>query len=458
MPNSLNGKRHLHHPLLRRRVPVVGRRPPSPRYLWPRFPWPRYAPPPPRRQRPSCRGQLPSRCAWPGLSYNNRRAAAPPLDFAPLASGGPARKPERRATGPPPALMAGAGAAPLAVVALIWILAGNRGDVPAKLRPGPRRRPSPQPQTGIARSRRCEAPTHIAQNHRQSRGRRSRHPRTKTRRTWQTLPPLKDEPSVAEAHGDEPEAEGNLGMGGRLPPRAAPPRCSAVQAAVAEIQSLLKTEYAAAKKVGQKVALAEKLLGLAQESDIPTERFALLSEANRLAIACRGIRPGATSDRRPAAEWTVDRLTIGNETIGTAGDKELPAAAREGLVEVLLPLVDEAAADGRYDLARRLASSGLAAARKTNDGEVVKSLSRRARDITAQEKLAQAAEEAREGAERKPNDGQAHLKLGKFLCLIVGDWTDGPASLAAGERQHARLGRPAGTGRGRFTRRTSGTG
>ncbi len=75
VPNSLNGKRHLHHPLLRRRVPVVGRRPPSPRYLWPRFPWPRYAPPPPRRQRPSCRGQLPSRCAWPGLSYNNRRSA-----------------------------------------------------------------------------------------------------------------------------------------------------------------------------------------------------------------------------------------------------------------------------------------------------------------------------------------------------------------------------------------------
>ncbi len=174
---------------------------------------------------------------------------------------------------------------------------------------------------------------------------------------------------------------------------------------MADIQSLLKTEYGAAKKVEQKVALAEKLLSLAQESDVTTERFALLSEANRLAVAAGAFALRSTLDAQ-AAEWTIDRLTIAAETIGTAGDKELPPAARKELVEFLLPLVDEAAADGRYDLARRLASSGLAAARKTNDGEVVKSLSRRARDITAQEKLAQAAEEAREGAERNPTMGR----------------------------------------------------
>ena len=80
-----------------------------------------------------------------------------------------------------------------------------------------------------------------------------------------------------------------------------------------------------------------------------------------------------------------------------------------------------------------MAAAGLAAARKTNQTDTAKTLTRLGKELAAGEKLAASAANAQTRLEQNPDDFQANETLGKYLCLYIGDWPAGLPHLARAE-------------------------
>ena len=361
---------------------------------------------------------------------------ANPLDFDPLAESTSPRHRKRKSAARQPALLVGAGAALVAVVGLVWALTAGSSD-----------RPMQSPTSQIAAANRASSgadpstdPTRAAnQAGRQKPGQASHASDTGSRAASPESSaengPAAEGDDVSAAMADStPEAMDDADRGSDHASDAAAadhsarepvPAEAALKTAVADVQASLKAEFSAAKKPAQKVALAEKLLALAQDSNAAVERYALLSEAKRLAASAAAVALAMQATDAIAEQFDVDRLASAAELLDALGEKELSPAARSEVVEVVLPLVDEAAAGGQFKLGRRLATIGLAVARKANQADAIKTLTRQTQDLAAAEKLADTADAARKVLETKPDDGEAHLTLGKYLCLVVGDWESG---------------------------------
>ncbi len=228
------------------------------------------------------------------------------------------------------------------------------------------------------------------------------------------------------AAADQPAAETSTES------RAAVPDEAALKPAVGVIHTLFKDEFAKAKKPADKVALAEKLLAMAGESEVEAERYALLAEVRSLGIAAAQPALVAQAVSAMSETFAIDRLTTLAVALEECGGKEWPIAARKELVAEVAPLVDEALSAGQFKLARRLAAVGLAATRKTNQAAEGKQFARQGKEAAALEKQSLEVETARRTLANSPDDAAANTMLGKYLCLLRADWEQGLPHLAKG--------------------------
>ncbi len=220
--------------------------------------------------------------------------------------------------------------------------------------------------------------------------------------------------------------------------RLDPPAADQIAAAVTEIQRVLRDDFSAAKKPAEKTAMAEKLLALVPDSSDASERYALLAEARRLATAANNPALALQAADALAESFAVDRFELLAKTAEDLAERELPTAARKELVEAIEPLVEQALAAGQFAPGRRLAALGLAAARKSNQTDIAKALTRLGKELAAGEKLAASAADARSRLEQNPDDPQANETLGKYLCLYAGDWPAGLPHLARADNAALR--------------------
>jgi hypothetical protein len=220
--------------------------------------------------------------------------------------------------------------------------------------------------------------------------------------------------------------------------RAAVPGEAAIKPAVAEIHALFKNEFAKAKKPADKIALAEKLLAMAGESEAAVERYALLGEVRSLAFAAAQPALMVQAVSALSEAFAVDRLAELTAAVEECGGKEWPLAARKELVEQITPLVDEAIAAREFKLARRLATVGLAATRKTNQSAEGKNFAAQVKEAAGLEKLAEETGAARKKLALTPDDPAANAAVGKYLCLSLGKWKAGLPHLAKGNDELLR--------------------
>jgi len=95
-------------------------------------------------------------------------------------------------------------------------------------------------------------------------------------------------------------------------------------------------------------------------------------------------------------------------------------------------LADNAADADDYDRATELASLGLAAARKTRDGELVKQIVAREKQIKEAAETYARAKTALETLENDPANPTANQAAGEYYCFVKKDWTKGVPMLALG--------------------------
>jgi hypothetical protein len=101
------------------------------------------------------------------------------------------------------------------------------------------------------------------------------------------------------------------------------------------------------------------------------------------------------------------------------------AAERASQAELALGLVDQSMATDSFDRAVDLANLGLLEARKAHNAQLLQQA--HARLANCQQKAAQAA------LDKTPDDPDANLAVGRYLCFTKGDWERGLPKLALGK-------------------------
>jgi WD40 repeat protein len=241
----------------------------------------------------------------------------------------------------------------------------------------------------------------------------------------------------------------------KAPPAAekAPPKRAAVPSKdeQADAEKLIKKRYEAEyKKPAERGDLARKLLDKAKATnDDPTGRFVLLREARDLAAQAADPVTALQAADQLVQLYEVDApLDMKQTALAAAAKAATTAAASKAVAESALALLDDVLADDDYKAAGELTRLADAAARKAQGG-VLARVTARTKEVRDAEKDYEGYKAARAKLKDEPDDKDANLTAGKYLCLRKGDWDRGLPFLAKGSDQalaepaKADLARPA---------------
>jgi len=185
-----------------------------------------------------------------------------------------------------------------------------------------------------------------------------------------------------------------------------------------------------------KAALAADLLHQADDpSNSPAAQFVLLRDAADVSAGVGDVRTSMTAITAAARRY---RLEPAQELKVRAGGMVLAARAAtevEALKDIIgqsLSLSESALRLEQFDTADRLVAAAGVAAAKTKDGALVRSVQDQSRDLNAARVASVAARAAAEVLAKSPADLAANLTLGRYRCLVLGDWDGGLPLLAKG--------------------------
>jgi len=211
------------------------------------------------------------------------------------------------------------------------------------------------------------------------------------------------------------------------------PSADARNAAAALVKDVYGEEYATAANSEQKAALAQKLLQAAKGMQQGTaNQYELLRVAWDLATQAGDAQLAMQITDEIVRVYAVDAPNARLATIKTTDKFARSSAQRAALATATLQLADEAADADDYDRATELASLGLAAARKARDGELVKQIVAREKQIKEAAEIHAKAQVALETLENDPANPAANQAAGEYYCFVKKDWTKGVPMLALG--------------------------
>ncbi len=188
----------------------------------------------------------------------------------------------------------------------------------------------------------------------------------------------------------------------------------------------------AARSAAERVALVEQLAALVEKTEDSTERFVLLRCAAELATEAGEGKRMMQLVSQIAEEFEVDRLRVFAAMLDGYSKKVENEEQIGVLVQSSAPVIDEAIAVGRIDLADSL-SAAVYRACQLAPGRAYRAEAlgrrRKVQELRAQWDAMQAASAK---LQANPNDAESHTVLGRWLCFTQGDWQQGLPHLAQG--------------------------
>ena len=230
--------------------------------------------------------------------------------------------------------------------------------------------------------------------------------------------------------------------GSTAPPSQRQPIPSGAELKVSRdlLRELYQSDYAAATSTSQRVQLARKMLG--RLSDLGTDtagQYALLEIAKQIAV-----QAGDVELALDAADQLLVRFELEGGHLFETFEKVARTAndqrSRNRLLDEAERFFDELVYDEEFSAAERLSQLAIATANKLNDQAALDKFTSRRSWANAANDLSKAAEEGLVALETNPEDPRANGEVGKFLCLVKGDWDNGLVILANGnDRSLKRL-------------------
>jgi hypothetical protein len=173
-----------------------------------------------------------------------------------------------------------------------------------------------------------------------------------------------------------------------------------------------------------------------QTKDDLVGRFALLNRARAAAANQGDMRRAFDAVDLLAKDWDVNALALKKEAVATLFQVLKDPDDEYELTKHSLDLVNQSIEADNYEVAKQLAalaenSFKKAAIKDPDEFKAVQSRVESAKKRALEtEKEFEAVKESQETLKEKPDDAEANLVWGKFLCFIKGNWDKGLPHLA----------------------------
>jgi len=198
-------------------------------------------------------------------------------------------------------------------------------------------------------------------------------------------------------------------------------------------RDLLKDDLAKAKTVGEKQALAKKLLGQAAAApSADAGAFALIELARDVSVQAADGTGAFQAIDTLAERYQIDAAEAKAETLGAFAKKARTPPQHLAVAEQAARLMDTAAAAGNFTLAVEMAKLAMAEGGLGHGKDLVARAKAGLTDSQNAARLAADFEAAQARLADLPDDPAAHLTAGRYYCFLKGDWKTGLPHLAKG--------------------------
>ncbi len=216
--------------------------------------------------------------------------------------------------------------------------------------------------------------------------------------------------------------------------RAPVPAEAARTRAEALVRKLYASEYQEARAKPEAAQdLAATLLREAKDTkDDPALRFAALGEARDLAAQAGDAETVLEAIEELVRHYAVKGLGMKTAGLATAAARAGGKEAGEKVVEAALGLIDEALYEDDYDAAHKLIEAAESAGLKVKNLALFGRIDRRGLEVEAARKEFDRVRPFAERLAKDPADAEANYHLGRYTCLIRGNWERGAPLLAKG--------------------------
>jgi len=197
------------------------------------------------------------------------------------------------------------------------------------------------------------------------------------------------------------------------------------------IRELFGKDYRSAK-VADRAALVEKLLAQAKETkDDPVARYVLLREARDISAKIGDATTAMQAAEEMAAGYQVGAGAVRAAVAETLAMKATSTTAA-GVADVLMTAASAARVGEDMDGEIALLKAAEKAARKSGNIGLVTTASKRLKMADTFKLESEKVKPHLETLKTKPDDAEANLAVGRFLCMFKTDWENGLANLMKG--------------------------
>jgi hypothetical protein len=218
------------------------------------------------------------------------------------------------------------------------------------------------------------------------------------------------------------------------------PSASDLKVARDLLRELYQADYAAATTVPERLQLTKKMLSRLPDlgGDVAGQ-YALLEIVQQIALQLGSVEVAldATDQLMMRFELKDDLLIDAFEKLArTAKDRR----AQGQILDEVEAMFDDLVQADQFAEAERLSQLAVATANKVGGEEAVEKFTARRSWASEAKALHKSLKESLAILEKNPEDPRANGDVGRFLCLIKGDWDNGLVILANGnDRSLKRL-------------------
>jgi len=213
--------------------------------------------------------------------------------------------------------------------------------------------------------------------------------------------------------------------------KLAVPEAPAQQESLKLAREVYKDKLLAAKTPVAKADVARKMLQSGLSETDPTSKYALLQLARATAAEAGDIDAAWRAIDEADRVYQIDALTQKLES-ATLLARTMHGDDIKAYVVYVDRAIEDALAADRLDMARPLSTLSIATARAISDPYTLKLASSHLQQIKDIETGLADLKPVLAGLRDKPLDPEGNAKVGKFRCLVKGDWDGGVPLLLLG--------------------------
>ncbi|MBC8355463.1 MAG: hypothetical protein H8E66_26090 [Planctomycetes bacterium] len=202
-----------------------------------------------------------------------------------------------------------------------------------------------------------------------------------------------------------------------------------------KVKDIFATDFEAAKDKPAKIALAKDLLQRGQEEQDPAAKFALLFESRALMLEAADLYLALQTTDELSSTFEVDPWVLKCDTLTKLAASANSDADRHPVATTSLELADEAIGNSDWGSATKLLAAASRANLRLKDREILRIVNQKRKQVQANKKLWDEAEQAATLLATSPDDASANWKLGRYRCFVKGDWDTGLPHLAKGSKE-----------------------